>query len=134
MASLAMAPSMAVSMSAAGISPVFSSASSVKVASPASFAAPLRVSGASRNLHAVARASPSSTNLEETVQHAIEDAEEVCKADGASAGNCAAAWDEVEELAAAVAHKKASEKDKKDPLEVFCNEVPEADECRTYED
>jgi hypothetical protein len=133
MASLAMAPSMAVSMSAAGISPVFSSASSVRVASPASFAAPLRVSGASRNLYVVARASPSSTNLEETVQHAIEDAEEVCKADGAS-GNCAAAWDEVEELSAAVAHRKASEKDKKDPLEVFCNEVPEADECRTYED
>lgn len=74
-----------------------------------------------------------STNLEETVQHAIDEAEEVCAADETS-GNCAAAWDEVEELAATVAHKKVFDKQKNDPLEAFCNEVPESDECKVYED
>lgn len=137
MASLAMASSMAVSMSSAGVfaaaSPVFSSASSVRVASSASFAAPLRLSGVSRNGHVVARASPSGTGLEESVKNAIDEAEEVCKADESS-GNCAAAWDEVEELAATVAHKKVSDRESKDPLEAFCKDVPEADECRTYED
>lgn len=67
------------------------------------------------------------------MQHAIEDAEEVCKAD-VSSGNCAAAWDEVEELAATVSHKKVADKGNLDPLEAFCRDVPEADECRTYED
>jgi len=44
-------------------------------------------------------------------------------------------WDNVEELAAEVSHKKAKLKDNPsatDPLEQFCDENPEADECRVY--
>ena len=45
------------------------------------------------------------------------------------------AWDEVEELSAAAAHKKVAFKDNPvntDPLEAFCDENPDADECRVY--
>jgi len=40
--------------------------------------------------------------------------------------------DAVEELEAEASHQKNAEK--KDPLEAYCEDVPEADECRTYED
>jgi hypothetical protein len=43
------------------------------------------------------------------------------------------AWDNVEELSAAAAHKKvayASDPVNSDPLEAFCEDNPDADECR----
>lgn len=46
-------------------------------------------------------------------------------------------WDNVEELSAAAAHKKvAFENDpvSNDPLEQFCDDNPDADECRVYDD
>jgi hypothetical protein len=42
-------------------------------------------------------------------------------------------WDNVEELSAAAAHKKVAYQDDKvasDPLEAFCDDNPDADECR----
>jgi hypothetical protein len=42
-------------------------------------------------------------------------------------------WDNVEELSAAAAHKKVAYQDDKvssDPLEQFCDDNPDADECR----
>lgn len=42
-------------------------------------------------------------------------------------------WDNVEELSAAVAHKKVAYQEDKvasDPLEAFCDDHPDADECR----
>jgi hypothetical protein len=42
-------------------------------------------------------------------------------------------WDNVEELSAAAAHKKVAVQDDKvssDPLEAFCDDNPDADECR----
>mmetsp|Transcript_22534 Transcript_22534/g.62520 ORF Transcript_22534/g.62520 Transcript_22534/m.62520 type:complete len:113 (-) Transcript_22534:278-616(-) len=73
----------------------------------------------------VVRAEPS------PIETAIEEAKEACEGD--NQGECAAAWDEVEELSAAAAHKKASQKSS-DPLEEFCDDNPDADECRVYED
>lgn len=55
----------------------------------------------------------------------------------AHAQDCAVAWDTVEELSAAAAHKKvANNADPafSDPLEAFCKDAPDADECRVYED
>jgi hypothetical protein len=43
------------------------------------------------------------------------------------------AWDNAEEVAAAISHKKDAEK-ASDPLERFCEDDPSADECRVYED
>ncbi|KAL0435978.1 UNVERIFIED_CONTAM: Calvin cycle protein CP12-1, chloroplastic [Sesamum radiatum] len=47
-------------------------------------------------------------------------------------GECAAAWDEVEELSAAASHARDKQKES-DPLENYCKENPETDECRTYD-
>lgn len=65
------------------------------------------------------------------VAESIKNAEETCAGDSVE-GECAAAWDEVEELAAAVSHAKDKAK-QTDSLEEFCKDNPETDECRTYD-
>jgi hypothetical protein len=79
--------------------------------------------------------SSSSSSIKDALQESIREAEEVCAAEGGS-GECAAAWDTVEELSAAISHKRDGEAsaESKDPLEKFCKDAPEADECRVYED
>ncbi|WPT12071.1 Calvin cycle protein CP12 [Picochlorum sp. SENEW3] len=67
----------------------------------------------------------------EQIDQAVKDAEEAC--DGGDAGECASAWDTVEELSAAASHAKDNAQ-KEDPLEKFCEDDPSADECRVYED
>ncbi|KAL7112520.1 hypothetical protein ACP275_04G007700 [Erythranthe tilingii] len=69
--------------------------------------------------------------LSQKVEQSIKDAQEACSGDPVS-GECAAAWDEVEELSAAVSHAKDKSKDT-DPLETYCKDNPETDECRTYD-
>jgi hypothetical protein len=93
-----------------------------------SFAArPVR---AHRRLVAVAAATPS--DLSNKVSESIKQAEETC-ADDPVSGECVAAWDEVEELSAAASHARDRQKGA-DPLEEFCKDNPETDECRVYED
>merc|ERR1711959_333084 len=58
-------------------------------------------------------------------------AKETCEDDPKKA-DCAVAWDNVEEISAEISHKK--QQGPKDPLEDFCDDNPEADECRVYED
>uniref|UniRef100_J3LN27 CP12 domain-containing protein n=2 Tax=Oryza brachyantha TaxID=4533 RepID=J3LN27_ORYBR len=70
--------------------------------------------------------------LAQKVSESIKQAEETC-ADDPEGGECAAAWDEVEELSAAASHARDRKKDS-DPLEEYCKDNPETDECRTYED
>ncbi|XAR58376.1 hypothetical protein NMG60_11013758 [Bertholletia excelsa] len=70
--------------------------------------------------------------LSEKVADSIKNAEELCS-DSPASGECAAAWDEVEELSAAASHARDKKKDY-DPLETFCKDNPETEECRTYED
>ncbi|XP_023004695.1 calvin cycle protein CP12-1, chloroplastic-like [Cucurbita maxima] len=70
--------------------------------------------------------------ISEKVVESIKNAEETCSDDPES-GECAAAWDEVEELSAAASHARDRLKDA-DPLEEFCKDNPETEECRTYED
>ena len=65
------------------------------------------------------------------VEEAIKEAVEVC--DTEDAKKCAEAWDEVEELSAAAADARQKAKDA-DPLEKYCEDSPDADECRIYED
>lgn len=89
-------------------------------------AAPLR-----RASLQVRRAEPSPN----AVEIAIKEAEEAC--DGGSAGECAAAWDEVEEISAAISHKKDAAKADpalSDPLEQYCAEDPSSPECKVFED
>ncbi|XP_002987219.2 calvin cycle protein CP12-1, chloroplastic [Selaginella moellendorffii] len=75
----------------------------------------------------IACASP----LEGKVEESIKQAEEVCAENPASA-ECVVAWDEVEEVSAAASHQRDKDKGK-DPLEAFCKDNPETDECRVYD-
>lgn len=75
---------------------------------------------------------PTPPGISDKVQESIKNAEETC-ADNTGSGECAAAWDEVEELSAAASHARDKAKDS-DPLEAYCKDNPETDECRTYED
>ncbi|XP_039008561.1 calvin cycle protein CP12-1, chloroplastic-like [Hibiscus syriacus] len=75
------------------------------------------------------RATPDS--ISEKVEKSIKEAQEACSDDPAS-GECVAAWDEVEELSAAASHARDRMKDN-DPLENYCKDNPETDECKTYD-
>ena len=50
---------------------------------------------------------PKEVRLKESIRQAIEEARSVCSSKGASSNECAAAWDEVEELQAELAHQQA---------------------------
>ena len=76
---------------------------------------------------------PKQLYIEDRLDVAREEARAICAEKGATAPECAAAWDEVEELQAASAHKRQ----KQEPVSVFdsyCAENPDALECRIYED
>ena len=73
------------------------------------------------------------TDIQERRQKATEEAREVCSSEGATSGECAVAWDTVEELAAEESHQKQNTPTK-NSLEVYCDENPDALECRVYED
>ena len=83
---------------------------------------------------AVLAASAPSTppDISDTVSESIKKAEDACSGDAVS-GECAAAWDEVEELSAAASHARDKLKANSDPLENYCKDNPETDECRTYD-
>ncbi|CAA6662002.1 unnamed protein product [Spirodela intermedia] len=89
-----------------------------------------RQRGGARRLAATGPATP--PEISEKVQESIEKAMETCAGDPVS-GECIAAWDEVEELSAAASHAREKAK-ATDPLEEYCKDNPETDECRTYED
>ncbi|KAJ7535871.1 hypothetical protein O6H91_12G049200 [Diphasiastrum complanatum] len=71
-------------------------------------------------------------DLTDELIQSIKEAEEVCAGD--SAGECAASWDAVEEISAAAFDKRQQAKAQSDPLETYCKDNPETDECRVYED
>ncbi|GKB88165.1 calvin cycle protein CP12-2, chloroplastic-like protein [Tanacetum coccineum] len=70
-------------------------------------------------------------SLSEKIAESIEHAKETCAEDPVS-GECAASWDEVEELSAAASHAKDKKK-QQDPLETYCADNPETDECRMHD-
>ena len=70
--------------------------------------------------------------LSEMIEKKVSEAKEVCKGDETT-DECKVAWDEVEEVSQAKAHLRAR-MEKQDPLEFFCQDNPETDECRIYED
>ena len=71
--------------------------------------------------------------IEDRIDVAREEARTICQEKGATSSECAAAWDEVEELQAAAADKRKTEKTT-NSLEAYCAENPDAQECRIYED
>lgn len=69
--------------------------------------------------------------LSDKVAESVKNAQEACIGDPVS-GECAAAWDEVEELSAAASHARDRKKET-DVLENYCKDNPETEECRTYD-
>lgn len=76
---------------------------------------------------------PKQLYIEDRLDVAREEARAICAEKGATAPECAAAWDEVEELQAAAAHKR-QEKEVVSSFETYCADNPDALECRIYED
>lgn len=75
------------------------------------------------------------SNIQERIDSELQNARAVCDLQGSESQNCAAAWDAVEELQAEYSHQRQDEQaSKKTSLEVYCDENPEAAECRVYED
>jgi len=72
------------------------------------------------------------SGIQEKIQDEVEQARTVCDTSGSNSAECAAAWDAVEELQAEASHQRQVKP--KNALEKYCDDNPEADECRLYED
>lgn len=70
--------------------------------------------------------------LSEMIEKKVTEAKQVCEGDETS-DECKVAWDEVEEVSQAKADLRRK-LEKQDPLEYYCQDNPETDECRVYED
>lgn len=72
------------------------------------------------------------SNIQEQIEKEREEARAVCDTKGETSGDCAAAWDAVEELQAEASHKRQVKP--KNSLEQYCDDNPDAAECRLYEE
>lgn len=73
------------------------------------------------------------SDIEAKIEQERQAAKSVCDIKGSNSGDCAAAWDVVEELQAEASHQRQKTK-KKNAFEQYCDANPDADECRVYED
>ncbi len=74
------------------------------------------------------------SNIQEKIDEARQQAREVCGTEGADSSACAVAYDELEELSAEAAHQRAKSEGTKNSLQAYCDDNPDAAECRLYED
>ncbi|MGB3655249.1 MAG: Calvin cycle protein CP12 [Rivularia sp. (in: cyanobacteria)] len=72
------------------------------------------------------------SDIQDKIQEELQEARTVCDTSGTNSAECAAAWDAVEELQAEASHQRQSKP--KNSLEKYCDENPDADECRVYDD
>lgn len=72
------------------------------------------------------------SDIKEKIEQELAEARAVCDVSGSTSPECAAAWDAVEELQAEASHQRQQQP--KNSLERYCDENPEAAECRIYED
>ena len=76
---------------------------------------------------------PKQLFIEDRIEVAREEARAICQEQGDTSPACAAAWDTVEELQMAAADQRSKKQDKTS-LQAYCEENPDAEECRIYED
>jgi CP12 domain len=72
------------------------------------------------------------SEIEQQIEAERTNARAVCDVNGVESGLCAAAWDAVEELQAEASHKRQPGK-AKDSLTLYCDDNPDAVECRIYD-
>ena len=70
--------------------------------------------------------------ITDQIEQEREQARMACDTSGATSKECAAAWDAVEELQSEAAHQKQVKP--KTSFEKYCDDNPDAAECRLYED
>jgi hypothetical protein len=75
-----------------------------------------------------------SEKIHEQIQKETEAARAACEINGSGSPECAAAWDAVEELQAEASHQKQKEESThKNSLQQYCDDNPDALECRVYD-
>lgn len=72
------------------------------------------------------------SDIKEKIEQELEEARAVCDVKGSDSPECAAAWDAVEELQAEASHQRQTQP--KNSFEQYCNDNPDAVECRLYDD
>lgn len=72
-------------------------------------------------------------DIDKQIEQERLNAREVCDISGANSGECAAAWDAVEELQAEASHQRGKVKPK-NAFEKYCDDNPDALECRVYDE
>jgi CP12 domain len=71
------------------------------------------------------------SDIKKQIEEELQNARAVCDVNGSNSGECAAAWDAVEELQAEASHQRQVKP--KNSLEQFCDDNPDALECRVYD-
>ncbi|KAM3102768.1 Calvin cycle protein CP12 [Phormidesmis sp. 146-12] len=71
------------------------------------------------------------SDIKKQIEEELQNARSVCDVSGSNSGECAAAWDAVEELQAEASHQRQVKP--KNSLEQFCDDNPDALECRVYD-
>ena len=66
--------------------------------------------------------------LTDMIEAKVMEAKQVCEGDRRSS-ECRVAWDEVEEVSQAMADLRRKLAKHEDPLEFFCSENPDIDDC-----
>jgi len=75
-----------------------------------------------------------SDTIQDRINQELEAARDACDTSGSASEECAAAWDVVEELQAEAAHQRdKGEGQSKSSFEQYCDNNPDADECRVYD-
>jgi hypothetical protein len=69
-------------------------------------------------------------SLSDVISKELENARKTCSEFGEGDPHCRAAWDAVEEVLAARSHQPVQQSN----FQSYCDENPEAAECRIYED
>jgi CP12 domain len=70
--------------------------------------------------------------IEQLIEEERDNARAVCDTKGEASKECAAAWDVVEELQAEASHQR--EVKPKSSFEQYCDDNPDAAECRIYDE
>ncbi|MFM7449999.1 MAG: Calvin cycle protein CP12 [Leptolyngbyaceae cyanobacterium] len=72
------------------------------------------------------------SDIQEKIEQERASARVVCDVNGTNSPECAVAWEAVEELQAEASHQRQNRP--KTSFEKYCDENPDADECRIYDD
>lgn len=71
-------------------------------------------------------------DIQTEIEKERDNARAVCDVNGSNSGECAAAWDVVEELQAEASHQR-EKTEPKNSFQQYCDENPDAEECRIYD-